>query len=207
MYTDVIASLRRSYANDAPARNQRPLPAWKIDERQRVLSAFQEASVRRLLEIGAGPGRDSLYFQEQGLQVTCTDLSPEMVALCRAKGLTAHEMDFLNLDFPPQSFDAVYAMNCLLHVPKADLPAVLAQVQRLLRPDGLIYIGIYGGYEHEGIWAEDSVQPNRFFAFYTDEQIQAAVAAHIDNLDFRTIAVEAETDLHFQALMGRSKQA
>lgn len=56
------------------------------------------------------------------LQVVATDLSPAMVGFCRQKGLDAHVMDFLHLDFPAGSFDAVYALNCLLHVPNADLP-------------------------------------------------------------------------------------
>jgi len=59
-----------------------------------------------LLEVGAGTGQDSLYFQEQGLRVLCTDLSPAMVELCQAKGLDARIADFLSLDVPPASFDA-----------------------------------------------------------------------------------------------------
>ena len=39
-------------------------------------------------------------------------------------------MDFLHLDFAPESFDAVDAMNRLLHVPDSDLPAVLEAVGR-----------------------------------------------------------------------------
>ncbi len=64
-----------------------------------------------------------------------------MVELCRAKGLTAHVMDFMSLDFPAESFDAVYALNCLLHVPKKDLGGVLATVQRLLNAGWFILFG------------------------------------------------------------------
>jgi SAM-dependent methyltransferase len=46
-------------------------------------------------------------------------------------------MDFLHLDFPAGSFDAVYALNCLLHVPNADLPEVLAAIRAVLRPGQL----------------------------------------------------------------------
>ena len=40
-------------------------------------------------------------------------------------------VDLLHDWYPPDtagSFDAVFAMNCLLHVPKAELPAVLAEI-------------------------------------------------------------------------------
>ena len=115
---------------------------WKLAERQ----AFRErlAPGARLLEIGAGTGQDSSYFQQEGFAVVAADLSAAMVERCRAKGIEAHVMDFLQLDFPAGSFDAVYAMNCLLHVPNHDLPAVLAVVRSILRPGGLFFLGVYG---------------------------------------------------------------
>ena len=123
MYNDVIACLRESYNRNASERNQYGIEDWKVEQQQHFLSLLQQEGKQRLLEIGAGPGRDSQFFQDKGLEVTCTDLSPEMVALCRAKGLNAHVMDFLSLDFPAESFEMVYALNCLLHVPKRDWAA------------------------------------------------------------------------------------
>jgi hypothetical protein len=43
-------------------------------------------------------------------------------------------MDCLRLDFPAGSFDSLKALNCLLHVPNADLPEVLAASRMVLRP-------------------------------------------------------------------------
>src|SRR5690606_3962913 len=107
------------------------------------------------------------YFQENGLEVVAVDLSPAMVALCREKGLEAHVMDFLRLDFPPGSFDAVYALNCLLHVPDRDLPAVLEAIRAVLRPGGLFFLGVYGGgaLTGEGSYDHDDHNPPRFFSF------------------------------------------
>ena len=67
-----------------------------------------------------------------------------MVKLCLQKGLNAYVMDFLGLDFPASSFDAIYSLNCLLHVPTHDLPQVLQKLQGLLKPTGLFYLGVYG---------------------------------------------------------------
>ena len=99
--------LRLAYDQDAEYRNERPLQAWKAAERGRFLEALQREGRTRLLEIGAGPGRDSLFFQQNGVQVTAVDLSPEMVRLCQAKGLQAQVMDFRELDFRPRSFEAM----------------------------------------------------------------------------------------------------
>jgi SAM-dependent methyltransferase len=41
----------------------------------------------RVLDIGCGGGRHSLFLQEKGLEVTGVDISPLAVQVCRARGL------------------------------------------------------------------------------------------------------------------------
>lgn len=200
-YEDVIGSLRESYDTGAVERDGRPKDPWKIEERAAFLERLRagETGTVRLLEIGAGPGTDSLFFHQQGLQVVASDLSPGMVAKCREKGLEAHVSGFLDLGrtFPAESFDAVYALNCLLHVPDADLPAVLETVRRLVRPGGLVFVGVYGGDGTEGVIENDSHTPPRFFSWRTDEQIQRFAGASFDIEDFHT---RPAGDFRFQSL-------
>ena len=201
MYHQIVADLRESYNRNAPDRENYGVETWKVEERRHFLSLLQQAGKQRLLEIGAGPGRDSKFFQDNGLDVICTDLSPAMVELCRAKGLTAYAMDFLNLDFPAGSFDAVYALNCLLHVPKNDFLTVLETIRTLLKPGGLFYVGLYGGTDFEGVWPLDTYVPKRFFSFHTDDQIKQIVAGLFEILYFKTIPLEDDTEHHFQSLI------
>lgn len=133
--------LEQAYDAFADEREQSGLAPWKSEERRRALDAFKRAGAAALLEIGAGTGRDSLYFQEHGLAVTAVDLSERMVELCRNKGLTAYRMDFSRMSFADRSFDAVFAMNCLLHVPKAELREMLGEIARVLKPGGLFLSG------------------------------------------------------------------
>jgi len=126
-----------------------------------------------------------------------------MVARCREKGLTAYVMDFLHLDFPAGSFDAVYALNCLLHVPLQDLPDVLLTIRSLLMPNGLFYMGLYGGIDFEGIWPEDWHEPKRFFSFHSDEWIQEIATTYFELLSFKPIFVGRGEELHFQSLVLR----
>lgn len=206
MYDEVISTLRQAYDNHAGQRDAAGLAEWKIAEREGFVSLLRAEGKRTLLEIGAGPGHFGAFFRDAGFDVTCTDLSPEMVALCRAKGLRAYVMDFLSLDFPPASFDAVFALNCLLHVPSADLDQVLASIQRLLRPGGLFFYGVYGGYSFEGIWPEDHHQPNRYFVFYPDDELRRHVAGRFDEVSFRAIPLEDDGESHFQSLILRPKE-
>jgi len=199
----LIEDLRRSYDDMAAQRETDDVSAWKMEERDRFLDLLQQEGRQTLLEIGAGPGKFAQFFRDSGLTVVCTDLSAEMVKLCRAKGLTAHVMEFLDLDFPDGSFDAVFALNCLLHVPEGDLPGVLEQIRGVLKPAGLFYLGLYGGKEYEGVWPGDDYEPQRYFRFQTDDQLLQAVAPFFDLVSFLRIALEGEDDFHFQSMVLR----
>ncbi|MCI0353996.1 MAG: class I SAM-dependent methyltransferase, partial [Acidobacteria bacterium] len=134
------------------------------------------------------------------------DLSPEMVRRCQAKGLTAHVMDVADLRFPPESFDAVYAMNCLVHVPKAQLPDVLAGIRRVLKPHGLFHIGLYGGREFEGIWDGDYYEPKRFFSHYSDDDLRRGATEVFVLHSFKRVP-HGWNGLHFQSLVLRNPPA
>jgi SAM-dependent methyltransferase len=203
MYDQVITNLLEFYDRDVERRDNREYPAWKWEERQHFLLLLQQEGKISLLEIGAGTGRDSQFFQQHGLDVISTDLSPEMVKRCQQKGLTAYVMDFLHLDFLPGSFDAIYSFNCLLHVPAQNLPAVLQKIQGLLKPAGLFYLGVYGGIEREGARPDDPNEPKRFFSFHTDEYIQEVTRQFFTLLYFKRVHLEGEGDLHFQSMILR----
>ena len=55
--------LREAYNKSAHQRDSVPMQDWKIEERSRFLSLLIQEKKEGLLEIGAGPGRDSLFFQ------------------------------------------------------------------------------------------------------------------------------------------------
>ena len=194
-------NLIESYNKYAQERDTYKKEAWKIEERANFLALLQSKDKRSLLEMGAGPGHDSKFFQDMGLVVTCIDLSPEMIKLCQQKGLSAQVMDMTNLDFPPYSFDAVYALNSLLHVPKAEFRIVMENVNKVLKPSGLFYLGVYGSAdESEGVWEQDSYNPKRFFSFYTDDGIQKTTSDVFELLYFKHIPVEGSRT-HFQSLI------
>jgi SAM-dependent methyltransferase len=196
-YDDVAPGLRASYDNGAAERDGKTKQQFKLDERAAFLDRLRVVEAKTLLEIGAGTGQDGVYFQDEGLDVVAVDLSPEMVAICRAKGLEAYARDFLHLGFDPDSFDAVYAMNCLLHVPNADLAEVLRAVRTVIRRGGLFYVGLWGGESSEGLSTDDRYNPTRFFSFRTDREMFEFVRESFEVVDFHAIEDEGR---HFQSL-------
>jgi len=194
-------NLRKTYNKYAQERETYSMPDWKIELRSNFVSLLQKENKKTLLEIGAGTGRDSKFFQDQGLDVVCIDLSPAMVELCKQKGLTAYVMDMADIQFPANSFDAVYSMNSLLHLPKAEFPLVLRAVDRLLKPDGVVFIGIYGGLDHEGVWENDSYEPKRFFSFFTEEHLKQEITRVFDIISVESTRPEPDDNLDFQWLV------
>jgi SAM-dependent methyltransferase len=199
-YDEIRRSLLASYGPaGASTRESLEKPAWKVTEIDEFLRRLQAEGCRSLLEIGAGTGQDSAYFAAAGLDVTATDMSPDMVSYCRAKGLDARVIDFSRPDAGLGPVDALYAMNCLLHVPNAELPAVLGSLRRLLRPGGLFFLGVYGGSGEEGPLADDRHIPKRFFSWRTDEQILEFARAAFEVVDFHVVPLQAD-GFRFQSL-------
>ena len=184
----VADSLRVYYDAEASQRDRGAIQGWKRVERQRFVDAVhaQDRSTGTgaeatpcMLELGSGPGRDAQYFSEEcGFNVVaCLDLSAEMAAKCRQRGLRATACDFtvtgaIGRVAAECSLDAVYAMNSLLHVPKHRVPVLLSEIAKAMRPGGVLFVGLYGGEDFEGPWHGDPSGHRRFFAYYTDEALR-----------------------------------
>jgi SAM-dependent methyltransferase len=66
----------------------------------------------RVLDIGCGAGRHSLYLQEKGFDVWGIDNSPLAVKVCKLRGLKkVRLMPLEHLDFKPNTFDTVLMLG------------------------------------------------------------------------------------------------
>ncbi len=107
---------------------------------------FKAAGVKSVLELGAGQGRDSLFFAGQGLHVTALDYSQKGVDDINAKAqarqlgnLVALRHDAREpLPFEAGKFDACYShMLFCMAFTMAELIFLSAEAHRVLRPGGL----------------------------------------------------------------------
>jgi SAM-dependent methyltransferase len=124
------------------------------DVRQNIdalLSHIDAPAPFDLLDFGCGPGRDLMTFKALGHRATGLEGSPRLAAMARAhSGCTVLEQDFLALALPDDAFDGVFANAVLFHVPSAALPRVLGQLQRTLRPGGVLFTSNPRGQGEEG---------------------------------------------------------
>lgn len=105
----------------------------------------------RVLELGAGAGwlwAKNLARIPAGWDITLSDFASGMLAEARKTlAQTAHdfryeEIDAQHIPYPDATFDAVIANHMLYHVP--DRAKAIAEMRRVLKPDGRLYTATNG---------------------------------------------------------------
>jgi 2-polyprenyl-3-methyl-5-hydroxy-6-metoxy-1,4-benzoquinol methylase len=133
----------------------------------------------RVLEIGSAGGRDALALEERGLTVRRTDVTPAFVELMRSRGHEAEVLDPLTDDLVDDRhgpYDGVWASACLLHVGRADLPAVLDNLSGATRPGGALMMSLKEGDGDE--WSvHGHVRAPRKFTYWREGPLRAVLAA------------------------------
>lgn len=102
-------------------------------------------NVRRgssVLDLGCGEGMLAL-LKRKGVTLAGVDLSPELLAAASRNGYDGTYVATLTaLPFPDSSFDYVVSLDVIGHVAFDDKDQVLAEIKRVLRPDGVTMHGI-----------------------------------------------------------------
>lgn len=91
-----------------------PLPKIYFSEYEKWPSIEREAMAfikGKVLDVGCGAGRHSLYLQKKGFDVIGIDSSPLAVKVCRLRGVEKAEVLAVeDVDSPPASFDTIIMM-------------------------------------------------------------------------------------------------
>ena len=109
-------------------------------ENRFILSKIGDLKGKHMLDLGCGAGENSVYFARKGAQCVAGDLSSGMVkaAKCLAKQygvkIVGRTINAMEIDFPDDTFDIVYASNILHHV---DTKRSLHEIHRVLKPGGI----------------------------------------------------------------------
>ncbi|WP_416840529.1 methyltransferase domain-containing protein [Haloferax sp. DFSO52] len=118
---------------------------WGTDPNQlavRTADAVSAASRPSVVDIGAGEGRDAVYFAEQGFDTTAIDIAPngldkaERLAADRGVELETRRGDVNELAFDDR-WDVVYSIGTLQYVRPANRPGQFDNFQSATRPGGV----------------------------------------------------------------------
>ena len=125
----------------------------------RMAAMLGAASLGRLVDIGTGTGRMIELFGGRARHAVGIDRSSEMLRLARAKldGQQACELrqgDIAALPLDDGSADTVIVHQVLHFIPAPE--AALAEIARLVAPDGRLLIVDFAPHEHEVLRVQDS---------------------------------------------------
>jgi SAM-dependent methyltransferase len=95
-----------------------------------------------LVDVGCGTGAYAAALADLGWDVTGVDVSEDMLARARARGVRVVRADALALPFADSFFDA--AVSLWTHTDVGDFGAALREIARVLRPEApFVYVGAH----------------------------------------------------------------
>ena len=124
---------------------------------------------QKILDVGCGSGRDSVFFANQGFEVVAIDGSKSLIELAQQTdtriGWQCLRFDEIAKQSWQNQFTGIWACASLLHVPFDDLPKILNDLLSCLRPTGILYASFkYGNSERK--------KDGRFFCDMNEERWQ-----------------------------------
>lgn len=123
----------------------------------------------RIMDLGAGSGRDLVFFKNRGFRVDGIDVSPEMCHLASeysGVNVICQKIQDWN---PKEKYNGIWANASLLHLTLEEIESFLDMVDNYLTDRGVLFIsfkeGITTGLDSEG----------RFFTGVTEDQLKKLI--------------------------------
>ena len=156
----------------------------KADYLRRILGARGETS-SDVLDVGCGHGLIHPYLNVSGCRLTGVDVAENAVQIARRTNahVTYDVYDGTRLPYPNESFDVVFTICVMHHVPVDQRDAFVGEARRVLRPGGTFVI-----FEHNKLnplvrWVVSRIPFDRNAILLTSWQTQTLVR----NAGFRKI--------------------
>ncbi len=110
----------------------------------RYAKIFKKNKYKRILDLGCGTGRNTIYLAQQGFSVYALDASKTGVAITKKKaqklGLTNIKYrvaDMKKTHYPNNYFDAIMCIFVLSHGLLKDNENAVKEIYRILKPNGM----------------------------------------------------------------------
>ena len=151
---------------------------------KKALKLFQEKNIKSVIELGAGLGRDTIFFGKNLIHTIALDYSPSGIKVIDQKIKKANLSKYISsklfdvrekLPFEDNSIDACYShMLYCMALTTDDLVKLNNEIKRILKPGG---INIYtvrhtndGDFQNGNYIGEDLYENDGFIVHYFSEE-------------------------------------
>ena len=111
----------------------------------RASKIFKQKNYRKILDLGCGTGKHSIYLAQKGFSVYATDLSSTGIDIAKQKAeslnlnnITFKQHDMRNIPFPNDFFAAVICTWTIYHGTLEDIRKTIREIYRVLHPNGML---------------------------------------------------------------------
>tara|TARA_Y100000310_G_scaffold344921_1_gene460527 strand:+ start:3601 stop:4209 length:609 start_codon:yes stop_codon:yes gene_type:complete len=144
---------------------------------------------KRVLDAGAGSGRDVEYFLNEGYDAIGIDISEGMLKEAKKrvpKKSVFKKMDFRKLKFKKESFDGIWSMSSLVHIPRKEVKDVLKGFNEILVKKGVLFIAVKEGKGKKEIKRLYYKNEPRTFVYFTEKEMRK----YLEDTGFEVITSE-----------------
>jgi SAM-dependent methyltransferase len=147
---DCLRKIRSNY--DALASAYAREISGELDHRpleRNLLEKFAAACDGLICDLGCGPGHVTEYLRRFNVNVIGLDLSPGILIEARARhsGIIFLQGDMLNLPFAAAKLAGIVAFYSIIHFDNNQVARAFAEMSRVLKPGGLVLLGVHVGTE------------------------------------------------------------
>ena len=145
---------------------------------------LKQRRARRILDVGCGAGRNTVFLAREGFKVVGLDISPTAVKLAskRADDENVNNCmfvagSFLDLPFSDAHFDAAFSSYGIENVPLSGIKKALSEMKRVVRDMGMMLVTLHST-RHWRFGEGKQIRPHIFLTYDTIEGKQFRFDTH-----------------------------
>jgi SAM-dependent methyltransferase len=112
-----------------------------------LIARWADGVTGPVLDVGCGPGHWTAFLRDRGVAAEGVDLTPEFVAGARRRfpGVPFRVGAMAGLAVPDGALAGILSWYSIIHTAPGQVPAVLTEFSRCLRPGGSLRLGFCEG--------------------------------------------------------------